>query len=111
MNDEQQANPEQNITIIGSSSGKSRTRGKKDIIEKTMAVTQVRENFARFLNSLKAMVEVDIPSAGDFELDEVQFTAEISADGEFKLMGTGVGVEASSGVTFTLKRKEHTSGK
>lgn len=107
--EEQKSDQKQNITIIGSSSGKSRARGKRDIIEKTMNVALVRENFAKFLDGLKSLVEVDITSAGDFELDEVQFTAEISADGEFKLIGTGVGIEASTGVTFTLRRKEKES--
>jgi hypothetical protein len=42
---------------------------------------------------------------GDFVLDEVSFSAEIGSDGEFKLVGTGIGISASSGVTFTLRRK------
>jgi hypothetical protein len=35
-------------------------------------------------------------------LEEVEFSAEVSADGEFKLLGTGIGVEAKGGVKFTL---------
>ena len=55
------------------------------------------------------IVNVKVPTIGDFELDQVQFTAEITADGDFKLLGTGVGIEAKSGVTFTLRRRKEIS--
>ena len=76
-----------------------------NIVERPVEVLKVRDNFHRFLSSLKSIVDVDVPAVGQFELDEVQFSAEISANGEFKLMGTGAGVQATSGVTFTLRRK------
>jgi len=94
------------ITIIGPSTSQTRTRGReRDIIERTVEVTKVRDTFTRFLQGLSEIIDVKVPTVGDFELDEVQFNAEISADGDFKLLGTGVGIEATSGVTFTLRRK------
>jgi hypothetical protein len=39
-------------------------------------------------------------------LSEIQFSAEMSAEGEFKLLGTGVGVAANAALTFVLKRKD-----
>ena len=42
---------------------------------------------------------------GAFELSEIQFSAELSAEGEFKLLGTGIGVAAGSALTFVLSRK------
>ncbi len=104
MSNQKENEKNQQITIIGPLSGGSRAT-KRDIVERTLDVVQVRENFSRFLEGLKAIVGVKAPSVGDFELEEIQFSAEISADGEFKLMGTGVGLEATSGVTFTLRRK------
>ena len=108
MNDEQTAEPKEKeqIWIVGPVAGDARTVRKRDIVARPAEVLQVRENFGRFLQSLKAIVDVEVPTVGQFELDEVQFSAEISANGEFKLMGTGAGLEATSGVTFTLRRKQ-----
>ena len=94
---------EQTITIVGSPAGSARKRG---VLERTVAVDQVREHFVRFMDSLKAIIDVEVPAVGDYTLDEIQFSAEITANGEFKLVGTGVGLEATSGVTFTLRRVE-----
>ena len=96
---------ERKITIVGPLSGLSRGQGPRDIIEQEINVTQLSNNYFIFLESLSEVVDVDTPGIRGFELEEIQFSAEITANGEFKLMGTGVGVEAKGGVTFTLKRK------
>jgi hypothetical protein len=96
----------QQITIVAVKSTGSRAMGKRDIVEKTMDIASVREGFVRFLNGLSSIISDSVPAVGTFELDEVQFSAEISADGEFKLLGTGVGVEATTGVTFTMRRRK-----
>jgi len=93
------------ITIVGPLPGEVRG-AKRDIVERSVEVADLRQKFASFLAGLQGILSADVPAVGPYELDEVQFTAEISANGDFKLMGTGVGVEASSGVTFTLKRKK-----
>ena len=98
---------ERKIAIIGPISGVSRNFGARDIIEQEINVTQLSSNYFVFLESLSEVVDVDTPGIRGFELEEIQFSAEITANGEFKLMGTGVGVEAKGGVTFTLKRKSN----
>jgi hypothetical protein len=103
--DDNTATPAQWITVVGVETAKNtRTRGKREIVERTLDVEAVRNNFTRFLDGLWGLVGDEEPSVGSFELDEIQFSAEISANGEFKLLGTGVGIEASTGVVFTLKR-------
>jgi len=102
MNDESTSQPSQKITIVGTVSGASRD-STRDIVERAADVTHVRENFERFLNSLKEIIDVEVPHVRSFELDEVAFSAEISASGDFKLLGVGVGVQANGGVTFTLR--------
>jgi hypothetical protein len=56
--------------------------------------------------SLSEPVPAEPVPAGAFRLAEIQFSAEIGADGDFKLLGTGVGVSAKSGITFVLRRDE-----
>src|SRR3954451_3230444 len=96
--------PDRKITIVGTVSGGVRG-DTRDVVERTIDVSQVKRGFENFLENLRAIIAVDVPSVGAFELAEVQFSAEISANGDFKLLGTGVGIEARSGVTFTLKRR------
>jgi hypothetical protein len=91
------------ITIIGPASGESRSRSARDMVERTVDPDAVRASYEKFLVALKAIADVPQPSS-HFSLEEVEFSAEISADGEFKLLGTGVGLEAKGGVKFTLRR-------
>jgi hypothetical protein len=110
MSNEEEMNqePQDQIWIVGPMAGDARaTRSiaRRDIVEKPVDTLQVRTNFHRFLQSLESIVDVEVPVVGQFELEEVQFSAEISANGEFKLLGTGAGVQATSGVTFTLRRR------
>ncbi len=104
MNETEQPESKRTLAIVGTLGGKARS-AKRDIVEKTVNVDHIRRSFSRFLESLNELIDVEVPVVGDFELQEVQFRAEISADGDFKLLGAGVGIEASSGVTFTLRRK------
>src|SRR6266403_4539849 len=99
MSDETPNQATQQITIVGALSGGVRS-ARRDIVERTVDVNAVRENFVRFLQGLKTLLSDTVPSVGAYELDEVEFNAEISANGDFKLLGTGVGLEATSGVTF-----------
>ncbi|MBI3942482.1 MAG: hypothetical protein HY326_05665 [Chloroflexi bacterium] len=50
--------------------------------------------------------EVNVPSVGPFELDTIQFRAAIGSEGEFKLLGSGIGGHAQTGVVFTLHRRQ-----
>ncbi|MUG95770.1 hypothetical protein F7734_26805 [Scytonema sp. UIC 10036] len=104
MRDDNIIDLERTITIVGTTSNELRA-DERSVTEQTLKVTDVREGFSRFLAGLKEIISVEVPFVGEFELDEVEFTAEISANGEFKLLGTGVGIEGKSGVTFTLRRK------
>ncbi len=105
MSDTGTTQTSQKITIVGTSSGA--TRGPvRDIVERTVDVTQVRANFERFLQNLKEIINVEVPHVGTFVLDEVSFSAEISVSGDFKLLGVGTGIDAQGGVTFTLRQKQ-----
>lgn len=71
---------------------------------KTVSVSELRKHFKEFMGHLQSIIDEDIAANGPFYLSEVQFGAEITKKGEFKLMGTSSGVEAKSAVMFTLKR-------
>src|SRR5687767_5212142 len=84
------------------------TRGFDDqtrkIVERSVAIEALRDGFTSFLGELQKIVTADATRVGDFMLAEITFSAEIGANGEFKLLGTGVGISASSAVSFVLRR-------
>ncbi len=83
----------------------SRSLDRIELVSSTIEVSKLRERFKEFMSSLQSIIEVHAPTDSPFQLNEIQFSAEITANGDFKLLGTGVGVEAKSAVTFVLQRK------
>lgn len=76
------------------------------LIEDGIPVDQLQQGYARFMDGIRAIIASGNSEIGQFNLDEVSFKAEIGAKGEFKLLGSGVGVSASSGITFVLRRQK-----
>jgi len=77
----------------------------RKIVEKGIPLDKLHEGFTHFLESIQHIVDAEQPKVGDFLLEEITFSAEIGADGEFKLLGAGVGISATSGIAFTLRRQ------
>jgi hypothetical protein len=97
------------LVITTATPVKSSMRGAKDearkLLEEGIPVDKLQRGFANFMDGLTEIVKGGYSKVGDFALDEITFSAEIGADGEFKLLGTGVGVSANCGVSFTLHRQ------
>ena|SRR5215211_2364864 len=94
------------LTIVTTATSSMRGKASNEVrrlTEMNLPLDKLQENFTRFLRSLQQMVDAEQARVGDFVLEEIAFRAEIGLDGEFKLLGTGVGATASSGVTFTLR--------
>lgn len=86
------------------------TRGGPPDISKVtsqLSVDVLRGKFTDFMESLDAAFGVDElkTETGMFQLDQIQFSVELSASGDFKLLGTGVGVAAGAALSFVLTRK------
>jgi hypothetical protein len=93
------------VTTDAPSTRRDRGDNVRRVVESTVSAEQLQTNLVRFIDTLGALLRAGDTRAGEFELDEVGFSAEIGADGDFKLLGTGVGVSASSAVTFTWRRR------
>src|SRR5690348_11942838 len=96
---------ETTIELVSRPSGDASRGDRLILVSRALKVDLLRERFDDFMDKLQSIVHSSDEQSGAFQLVEIQFSAEITADGEFKLMGTGVGVEAKSGVTFVLKRR------
>lgn len=87
----------------------STMRGARDdtrkVVEEGVPVENLQRGFKNFMDAISQIVQAGYSTVGDYTLDEISFSAEVGAEGEFKLLGTGVGVSGSAGVTFTLHRQ------
>lgn len=83
----------------------SRGSGVAELVTNSVDINALRDKFKQFMSSLQSIIDVHEAGVGLFQLNEIQFNAEITAKGEFKLLGTGIGIEGSGGVTFILQRK------
>ena len=67
-------------------------------------VEDLRRRVRNFVASLREIL-ADLPDAvGEYELEQVQVSAEISAKGTVSLLGTGGELAGKSGLTFTFKK-------
>lgn len=97
------------ITFVGvEETATSRGGSELSRVTEKISVDELRDKFTQFMHSLEAAFAVDqVQTAhGVFQLSEIQFSAEMSASGDFKLLGTGVGVAAGAALTFVLSRKD-----
>jgi hypothetical protein len=76
-----------------------------EMITKAIPVDELRQQFKQFMSGLQTIIEEDAVNNGSFQLSEVEFSAEITGKGEFKLLGVGLGGEVSNAVKFILRRK------
>ncbi len=94
------------INLIAREDDHTSRRGPAELVSKAVDVGLLQERFRVFMAGLQSIMQALEVKGSPFELAEITFTAEISADGDFKLLGAGVGIEANGGVTFVLKRRE-----
>ena len=98
------------ITFVGVEERATSRGGLAELsrVTEQISVGALRDKFTQFMHSLEAAFAVDqVQTAhGVFQLSEIQFSAEMSAEGEFRLLGAGVGVSAGATLTFVLTRKD-----
>ncbi len=90
--------------ITRSMEDESRSTGVR-LVSQVLDVGELRDHFHNFMQQLQSIVAIGDQNPGLFQLHEIQFSAEITGNGDFKLLGTGVGVEAKSSITFVLQRQ------
>lgn len=81
------------------------SRGPGDLITATLDVDKLRANLRAFVNQLHVMVDWERDIKSPFQLQEIEFGVEITAEGEFKLIGVGTSAGVKGAVKFVLKRE------
>lgn len=96
----------QEIKILARSDPNESRSDRTTLVTSALDVGVLRDQFRGFMRSIEAMIDIGDETARGFQLAEIQFSVELTATGEFRLLGTGVGLQASSTMTFVLQRKE-----
>ena len=92
------------VTTEPPSGRRDRGDAVRRVVESTVSVDRLHDSLERFLDGLDGLLSARPVRPGGFELEEIGFRAEIGANGDFKLLGAGVGVTGGSAVTLTWRR-------
>ncbi|AXE87038.1 hypothetical protein [Streptomyces sp. Go-475] len=65
---------------------------------------ELRARLADFVTSMQDVIASLPERAGEFRLNEVTFSAEVSAKGTVSLLGSGGELSGRAGITFTFTR-------
>jgi hypothetical protein len=76
------------------------------LVEERVSVDVLKANLGAFVEAIRELLAGQATQAGAFELQEIGLSVEIGADGELKLLGSGVSVSGSSGLQLTWRRAE-----
>jgi hypothetical protein len=92
--------------VITSSS--TQVKGAKGLLEKMTTpsrinVADLRENIAGFIGSVNELLSGIPKKTGIFNLDEIELTVQVSAEGTIQLIG-GIKAGATGGITLRMKR-------
>ena len=71
----------------------------------SLKVEALQANIDQFLDKVDRLVRSCPEHVGEFRLDEVEIHAEINGEGQVGLLGTGVSVGATAGITFVLSKR------
>jgi hypothetical protein len=72
---------------------------------------ELERRLRQFLEAMKEVVQKVPEHYGEYKLETVSFTAEISAKGAVSLLGSGGELSGKGGITFTLKRTQSATSK
>jgi len=73
-------------------------------------VNKLKTHLNSFLQTMQSVVQSVPAKFGEFKLDTVTLTVEVSAKGTVSLLGTGGEFAGKGGLTFTLKRQPEVDG-
>jgi hypothetical protein len=99
-------NDEGNKILVVISESEHESRGVQDLVTRAIDVEKLHAQLTTFIDKLQKIVTFEEKSGSNFRLEGIEFSAEISAEGEFKLMGVGGSASATSTIKFVMKRKE-----
>ena len=71
----------------------------------TISTVELQQRLKSFLDQIGDVLQQLPQGLGDFELDAICISVEVSATGKVSLLGSGIETVGKGGLTFTLKRR------
>ncbi|MFD7258376.1 hypothetical protein [Streptomyces sp. NPDC059874] len=106
--DEQKPDDTEVIRVLGLEDGDDRSLFRRSqewrLGRAEVPVEVFQERVSGFLDSMRSVIEALPAGCGDFQLNEVTISAEVSAKGQISLLGSGGELAGSSSLTFTFTR-------
>lgn len=106
------SNEQEQIWIVTASEPVGGSKSGNPYHPRTMAAKAVQvsaevlqSNMSRFIRVVGGIFR-QAETVSGMELDEVKLSVEVTADGDVKLMGAGVGLEGKGAIEMTFKRKQ-----
>jgi hypothetical protein len=100
------------ILIFGlddSQEGEDRTFGLKSTVtyaRDAVSSDNLKAHLESFISSMKDVLTVVPKTMGNYQIDQVSFTVQVSAQGKVYLLGMAGGeIGGTGGITITLKHK------
>ena len=65
----------------------------------------IEQSLTGFIETVKSMLEKVDDDTGEYRVDTVEVTAQVSTEGKVGFMGVGLGATASSGMKILFARR------
>ena len=94
----------QAVSVLGFEDTEQRGLFERRLVREVIDVDKLADEVSAFIGGMGKTIERLSAPVGDYHLDTVSLTAEVSAKGTLSLLGTGGESTGKGGVTFTFKR-------
>lgn len=73
---------------------------------KAVGVKELKENIRNFFSQLNEILIIGDDKVGEFTVDQVEVSAQITGEGKICLLGSGAKMSVNGGLTFILTRRD-----
>jgi len=82
-------------------------RGLSDKLVKASerTIDEVRQNMTRFINGVQSILADGAAIAGEFDIETVEVSAQVTGEGKIGFAGTGVNMTGNTGLKLIFKRR------
>lgn len=99
-----ESNQKQTLMILGYEESTDRTLLARRFVRKAVDVEKLEKEMQSFLAAMERIIGRLNQKVGEYQMDSITVSAEVSAKGTVSLLGTGGEMGGKGGISFTFKR-------